>query len=405
MDLSDIGSSSFKDNPSTNDFILQQLSQNEKEIESKYFRSINKIGVIADIQYCDKDDGPNFNGREFRRYRESLNVTKRAAQSFVKEEVGAIIQLGDAIDGHSKDNFFKDFKEKLSPILNIAPPNGIKSDSLPSNVPRLDVIGNHELYCCSRNHLRSILNDYDSDNDMLCYSREIAGGKWRLIILDSYAISVLGYNEDELTEYTEEKLNYAKSILEQNNPSSLNNTSTIQPTPKEKQRYDHFNGGLGQVQLKWLEKQLDDAWDKRQFVAIFSHIPISGYHGSEYLWNSLHWDADDILQLLKRKGSHVVACVSGHRHSFSLQSHDENDTFTHHLVVPSPLLAPVGGEAHAVLEFLVKEVPITKVPIDVGPKTCSNAKSMGMIRVHGFGMMPKITNLAKPLPKEWESHL
>ena len=406
MDFSHIESSSPTQNPSNNDPILNGSIENKKEMELKYFSAINKIGVIADIQYSDKDDGPNFNGTEFRRYRESLNVTKRASKSFLKEEVGAIIQLGDAIDGHSKDNFTKDFKEKLSPILDIAPPNGINPEFLPSRVPRLDVMGNHELYCCSRNHLSSILNDYDHDNDMLSYSREIAGGKWRLIVLDSYAISVLGYNEAELTEYTSKKFNFAKSILEQNNTSSLNHTSTIQIPPKEKQRYDSFNGGLGQVQLKWLEKQLDDAWDKRQFVAIFSHIPISGRHGTEYLWNSLHWDADDILELIKRKGSHVVACVGGHRHSFSHHCQDENDTFTHHLVIPSPLLAPVDGEAHAVLEFSVEEEPvITKGLTDVEPGACSNSTSMGIMRVRGFGTMPKLLNLAKHLPKEWETNL
>ena len=117
-------------------------------LESKYFHQIRKIGVIADIQYCDKDDGPNFNGTEFRRYRESLNVTKRAAQSFQKEEVGAIIQLGDAIDGHGKDNFLKSFNDILTPILTIPPPKdiGFTPELLPPSIPRLDVMGNHELY-------------------------------------------------------------------------------------------------------------------------------------------------------------------------------------------------------------------------------------------------------------------
>jgi len=350
--------------------------------------TINKIGVIADIQYCDRDDGPNFDGTEFRRYRESLNVTTRAVKSFQAYDVGAIIQLGDAIDGHSKD-FLTDFNETLSPILDI-PSSKVKcvdSKNHPQSIPRFDVLGNHELYSCSRSNLHKIFDNYDQENDMLSYSREIADGKWRLIVLDSYAISVLGYNDGELSEQELKKLNYAKAILEHNNPNCLSQHSNGQVTPKEKQRYDKFNGGLGQIQLKWLEKQLDDAWDKRQFVAIFSHIPISGFHGNEYLWNSLHWDADEILQLIKSKGSHVVACVAGHRHSFSHQYSDENDTFTHHLVIPSPLLAPVDGEAHAILEFSVKKT--------------ESSKEKGMIRVRGFGSMPKDIDLLKPAPTDW----
>jgi len=357
--------------------------------DAKDIYSINEIGVIADIQYCDRDDGPNFDGTEFRRYRESLNVTKRAAKSFQAHDVGAVIQLGDAIDGHSKD-FLTDFNETLSAILDIpsSKDNSIDSKKHPQSIPRFDVLGNHELYSCSRSNLHKIFDNYDQDNDMQSYSREIAGGKWRLIVLDSYAISVLGYNDGELSEQELKKLNYAKTILEHNNPNCLSQHSNGQVTPKEKQRYDKFNGGLGQVQLKWLEKQLDDARDKRQFVAIFSHIPISGFHGNEYLWNSLHWDADEILQLIKRKGSHVVACIAGHRHSFSHRSSDEYDTFTHHLVIPSPLLAPVDGEAHAILEFSVEKT--------------ESSEEKGMIRVKGFGLMPKDIDLLKPAPTEWQ---
>ena len=397
--------------------------QRKQESESEYFYRINKIGVISDIQYCDKDDGSNWNGTEFRRYRESLNVTKRAALSFQKEKVGAIIQLGDAIDGHSKENFLKDFNDVLSPILNIPPPNDINIEPklLPQSIPRLDVMGNHELYCCTRNKLRTALYDYDPAQDSLSYSREIADGKWRLIVLDSFAVSWnkdLELKKQEMSEDELKNLNFAKSILEENNPSCLKSSPETEPICKEKHRYGTFNGGLGQAQLDWLEEQLDDAWDKRQFVAIFSHIPISGFHGNEYLWISLHWDADEILQLIKRKGSHVVACIAGHRHSFSHRNNDENDTFTHYLVMPSPLLASVGGEAHAIFEFSVQHGQDSdeirdesdKKPTSNGEYTNGmddtsfyDIKSIGTIKVHGTGSMPEVIDLVKPAPKEWST--
>jgi len=424
MDFSNLSSSFDYSNSSNSETISNIPIQTKKESDSEYFHKINKIGVIADIQYCDKDDGPNWNGTEFRRYRESLNVTRRAALSFQKEKVGAIIQLGDAIDGHSRENFLKDFNDVLSPILNIPPPYDINIEPkiLPLNIPRLDVMGNHELYCCSRTKLKTILHYYDSAKDTLSYSREIADGKWRLIVLDSYGVSWnkdLELKKQEMSEDELRNLKIAKSILEQNNPSCLNFSSETEPICKEKHRYHTFNGGLGQAQLDWLEKQLDDAWDKRQFVAIFSHIPMSGFHGNEYLWNSLHWDADEILKLIKTKGSHVVACIGGHRHSFSHKNNDENDTFTHHLVMPSPLLAPVGGEAHAIFEFYVNQSPDSD---SIGDDSAIKATSMGepkngikdtslhdikligSIKVHGTGSMPKIIDLVKPAPKEWTTN-
>ena len=421
MDLSNVSNSFTHSKSSKLETISNQSMTTKNDSELDYFYKITKIGVIADIQYCDKDDGSNWNGTEFRRYRESLNVTKRAVLSFQKEKVGAIIQLGDAIDGHSRENFLKDFNDVLSPILNIPPPNDINIGAklLPESIPRLDVMGNHELYCCTRKKLRTILHDYDPTKDSLSYSREIAAGKWRLIVLDSYAVS---WNKDlelkkhEMSEDELKNLNFAKSILEQNNAKCLSSTSETETTSKEKHRYGTFNGGIGQSQLEWLENQLDDAWNKRQFVAIFSHIPISGFHGNEYLWNSLHWDADEILQLIKRKGSHVVACIAGHRHTFSHRNNDENDTFCHHLVIPSPLLAPVGGEAHAIFDFSIKHgQDLDEIRDESDKKLTSIEESMngmettpsydtkfiGTIKVFGSGSMPKVIDLAKSAPNEW----
>ena len=141
--------------------LLLKMFHNKKgeATESLYFQTITKIGVIADIQYCDEDDGTSFGGDETRRYREALNVTKRAAKTFVEHQVGAVVQLGDAIDGNSKENFKRDFCERICPILEIPLPKNLQETySLShSTVPRLDVIGNHELYCATRQQLRPLL--------------------------------------------------------------------------------------------------------------------------------------------------------------------------------------------------------------------------------------------------------
>ena len=404
-------------------------------MDTAYFDSVTKLGVIADIQYCDEDDGLNYDGREFRRYRETLNVARRAARSFQNHEVSAVIQLGDAIDRKSKDTYCRDFNDVLCPILSIPPPYNlnITSSLLPKSIPRLDVMGNHELYCATREQLKLMLNDYNHQMDLLCYSKEIAHGKWRLITLDSFAVSVLGFSQYQiLSPEREKRYAYAKDILRQNNPTALDDNQHWAKPLEGKERFKSCNGGIGKAQLQWLERELKDAWDKKQFVVIFSHIPISGFKRSV---QSLHWDANDLLKLIQDNGSHIVACFGGHRHDFSHQKRDELGTFTHHVDIPSPLLAPVGGEAHAILEFSVVDIPILENRVNtdstslIGDNTaepkeiiidaknmayhdgdilpnchlssCENIGKVGIIKVWGFGNMEKSLDLAKTAPKQW----
>ena len=132
--------------------------------EKVYLKTVTKIGVIADIQYCDEEDGSSFDGCEVRRYREALNVTRRAAKTFEEFEIGAVLQLGDAFDGKSKGNFKRDFCERICPILEIplVKANDDTGTFATSVIPRMDVMGNHELYCATREKLSTILKDYDN---------------------------------------------------------------------------------------------------------------------------------------------------------------------------------------------------------------------------------------------------
>ena len=65
-----------------------------------------RFGLIADVQYCDIEDGMNFGGTEFRYYRGSLGGAARAAAAFAaaRGERGSlrfVAQLGDIIDGQN----------------------------------------------------------------------------------------------------------------------------------------------------------------------------------------------------------------------------------------------------------------------------------------------------------------
>ena len=141
-------------------------------------------------------------------------------------------------------------------------------------------------------------------------------------------------------------------------------------------------------------------------------------------------------------GSHVVACIGGHRHSFDYEYNDEFGTNCHHLDLPSPLVAPVGGEAHAIFEFSVRNLPIGTDELSNNPnnenaseitendlpllndspnsylegklvyhdgklfknethRVYGKNNEVGVIVVHGFGEMPPLMVLAKEKLGEW----
>ena len=73
------------------------------------------FGVIADIQYADREDGTNFNKTSTRRYRHALEITKRAVEDWTTQsrtggvpgwgartDLAFIAQMGDVIDGCNK---------------------------------------------------------------------------------------------------------------------------------------------------------------------------------------------------------------------------------------------------------------------------------------------------------------
>ena len=83
----------------------------------EYYSKSTKIGVIADIQYADVEDGSNFDQSETRRYRESLKCAKRAGKHFQNVGVDLVLQLGDIVDGKSGKNYKRDLLERIIPAL------------------------------------------------------------------------------------------------------------------------------------------------------------------------------------------------------------------------------------------------------------------------------------------------
>lgn len=99
-----------------------------------------KFGVVADVQYADSDDAPNFSKTRTRRYRNALKTLQEAVPLWDQQAVSFVAQLGDLLDGRS----IKGADEKV--VADVINQSGIKDKWL-------HVVGNHELYCFSRAEL------------------------------------------------------------------------------------------------------------------------------------------------------------------------------------------------------------------------------------------------------------
>ena len=66
-------------------------------------RATIRVGIIADTQYVDAEDGATFDKKTTRRYRHSLAILKRAVPYFVGEGVRSAVHLGDLLDSKCKD--------------------------------------------------------------------------------------------------------------------------------------------------------------------------------------------------------------------------------------------------------------------------------------------------------------
>ena len=84
----------------------------------------------------------------------------------------------------------------------------------------------------------------------------------------------------------------------------------------------NWNGGIGDKQLKWLEKSLKKADSGHKKVVIFCHWPLLPENGTQ-LWNN-----KEVLSLLNNHPS-VIAWIAGHHHAGGY----EKKKNVHHLIL------------------------------------------------------------------------
>lgn len=253
------------------------------------------LGLIADIQYADIEDGFNFAGTQRRYYRRSLKLLKKAVEEWKENKVSFVIDLGDTIDGKNMET--QSSNSALQKVLDLF-------DSC--QVPVYHIWGNHEFYNFSQEFLgkstsmnpRYLTGCFD---DNLClYTHFSPCKQLRLVLLDSYDVSVLGRSSDSSSYMEASKILLKNPNEDKNSPNGLIGS---------RQRFVMFNGGISKEQLQWLDNLLEKSDKDGEDVLIFGHTALK----SDSI--CLCWNYREVLDVLH---SHrcVLAYVSGHAHHF-----------------------------------------------------------------------------------------
>lgn len=180
-----------------------------------------KIGVFADCQYCDCETA----GTRF--YRNSLEKLDDCINQFnTNKELDFIVGLGDLID------------------RNISSFDSVNSILSKSKKEVYHVIGNHDLSVDKR-QFENVPGKLNLKETWYSVSKK----DWRFIFLNGNDITFHSNNKETVKE--------AEKI-------------TAKLKTEGKPNYFDWNGGIGQAQLKWLEKELQKASDIKQKVAVFA---------------------------------------------------------------------------------------------------------------------------------------
>ncbi|XP_007257279.2 manganese-dependent ADP-ribose/CDP-alcohol diphosphatase isoform X1 [Astyanax mexicanus] len=299
------------------------------------------FGVIADIQFADKDDGFNFLRTRKRFYRNSLQILKNASRCWEEEEEperrpAFILQLGDIIDGFNRE--LSASERALQTVLD-------EFSSCSAKVHH--VWGNHEFYNFSRAALfQSALNSRDrgergeknSLEEVYAYHFS-PHPKFRFIVLDAYDLSIIGRDKSS------KKFKQSMKII-----TKHNHNKELNIPPGTEARFVNFSGGFSKDQLKWLDKVLARADEKQEKVAIASHLPVHPYSAGPVC---LAWNYDKVLSILQSHKS-VVCFMAGHDHYGGYH----RDTYgVHHLtlqgVIETPPFSDAFGTVHVYEDRMV----------------------------------------------------
>jgi len=213
------------------------------------------IGAIADFQYADEDDAGT------RLYRRAPAKLREAIARFNAQNLDFVVHLGDFID--------RDWPsyETALPIARTL------------RHPWYFVLGNHDF---SVTDDKKPLVPRELGMPARYYSFEHKG--WAFVVLDGNDLSTYAWPEGDA------RLAESREIRDRKYPTA-----------------ELWDGGIGEEQMRWLDKTLAAADRGRRKVMILCHFPV--YPENRHnLWN-----AAEVVALLERHPS-VKIWLNGHNH-------------------------------------------------------------------------------------------
>ena len=274
-----------------------------------------RFGLIADVQYCDIEDGMNFGGTEYRYYRGSLGGARRAVAGFneafrEKESLAFVAQLGDLIDGQNSGTYGEGLKWREAPRSRVALDEVMAVlRGTDARVPFFHAIGNHELYNFDGAGLRAgPLNaaPHTVAVEGKHYFSFAPAPGWTFVMLHPYEISSMQPRDSA-------GYRAAAALFAKHNPNDVlgdRPCNFFEGLEGDAMRFVPFNGGCGPVQIAWLRDVLFAARTRGDVVVVFSHLPI--FHEAAS-WRNVAFDAPEVLGELQASGN-VAAVFAGHSH-------------------------------------------------------------------------------------------
>jgi len=257
-----------------------------------------RFGLLADVQYADKDTAGA------RRYREALPKLEACVAAWNAEPLAFGVQLGDLIDGRAELQQSREDLERVLAVLGEL------------RAPLQHVLGNHCLEV-PRAELMAALG-------LESARRSFARDGWRFLALDALEFSTCGWPAGS--------------------PEHAAATQWLAEHPRGAEHPSAYawNGALGEPQRRWLAAQLAAAELAGERVVVLSHLPTLAAASSEH---HILWDHAEVLEILQGSPA-TFAFINGHDHGGGYALVEG----IHHWTVPGMVEAPADGNAYAVVE-------------------------------------------------------
>ena len=311
------------------------------------------LGVIADVQWADEEDGFNYLKTVKRCYRGAVETLGAAVDFWSAQDAPPkfIAQLGDLLDGRNA----KPGNSKAA--FDVAMGHFARTQ-----IGAVHVVGNHELLNFTkvecRTNFASALNPSGKE-----YHSFVEGGV-KFMVLDSFQENIILPGRPDITDATKIEITQTAGFknalagLQANNPNDvLSGANWMKGLEGMNKRWMPFNGGLGAEQLEWLKSELAESKAARQPVVIMSHVP---FHYGACDGFTFIFDYEAALKAIDESGV-VVAVLCGHDHRGGYCCSEGG---VHHVTFQSPLNKGTDGHAYGLVTVFPDKLEIKGIALE-----------------------------------------